>query len=332
MKTRPASIETDLQNLASISSICERYKSGTMEEEVRLWLEYIPAGRISRCLVAVDENDSVTGYSAIVHEVWEPAGLFHVFVGVDPSHRCQGIGSALWETSFDFVLGQNAVLLTSDVLDDDPIGLDFAKQRGFIIERQKFASSLDLEGFNETPYLQNIAALEAQGICFCTLADIPDTPETIQKFYELNLAVVKDIPGEDWDFSEYPEFFKKSVLGSPWFRRESRFLAIEGENWAGFASVNIDAATRHAYNATTGVIRSYRGRKIAQALKILAIRYARQQGTILMNTDNDSLNAPMLAINRKLGYQPQPGKYKLVRQMGDVEQENKDEEETHENY
>ena len=27
--------------------------------------------------------------------------------------------------------------------------------------------------------------------------------------------------------------------------------------------------------------------------------------------DNDAQNAPMLAINRKLGYQPQPGKYLL---------------------
>jgi hypothetical protein len=32
-------------------------------------------------------------------------------------------------------------------------------------------------------------------------------------------------------------------------------------------------------------------------------------------TDNDSQNAPMLAINRKLGYQPEPGICRLIRPM-----------------
>jgi GNAT superfamily N-acetyltransferase len=312
MKIRPASIETDLQGLSRISAVCERYVSGTMEEEVRNWLEYGPVGRIFRVLVGVDESDSVTGYSAIVHEAWAPKGFFYIFVGVDPPQRRRGIGSALWKASFDFAREQNATLLTSEVWDDDTTGQDFAKQRGFAIERHKFSSSLGLTGFDEKPYLPNIAALEAQGIRFCTLAYFPDDPETTQKFYELNLAVVQDIPGENWDFSNYPEFFMKSVIGSPWFSRESRFLAIDGENWVGFAAVNYDPLTCRAYNSTTGVIRAYRARKIAQALKVLAICYAREKGALSIRTDNDSLNAPILAINHKMGYRAEPGKYKLV--------------------
>jgi hypothetical protein len=31
-----------------------------------------------------------------------------------------------------------------------------------------------------------------------------------------------------------------------------------------------------------------------------------------VRTDNDSKNAPMLAVNRKLGYKPEPGYYRLV--------------------
>jgi RimJ/RimL family protein N-acetyltransferase len=59
------------------------------------------------------------------------------------------------------------------------------------------------------------------------------------------------------------------------------------------------------------VLRSHRGRKIAQALKVLAARYARQAGVRRISTHNDSLNAPILRINQKMGYQPQPGKYLL---------------------
>jgi RimJ/RimL family protein N-acetyltransferase len=65
----------------------------------------------------------------------------------------------------------------------------------------------------------------------------------------------------------------------------------------------------------TGVDRMYRGRKIALALKLLAIRWAIEKGASCIVTDNDSQNAPMLAINRKLGYVPRPGIFRLTRQL-----------------
>ena len=67
-----------------------------------------------------------------------------------------------------------------------------------------------------------------------------------------------------------------------------------------------------AYNAFTGVERDYRGRGLAQALKLLAVRFAQHYGAAYIRTNNDSQNAPMLAVNRKLGYRPEPGKYRLV--------------------
>ena len=64
------------------------------------------------------------------------------------------------------------------------------------------------------------------------------------------------------------------------------------------------------------MIRDYRGRKIAQALKVLAARYARAHGMKKIRTDNDSLNAPMLAVNRKLGYRPLAGTFIMGKDLG----------------
>jgi hypothetical protein len=55
---------------------------------------------------------------------------------------------------------------------------------------------------------------------------------------------------------------------------------------------------------------------LTQALKLLAIRCARRcarrYGAVYIRTHNDSENAPILAINRKLGYQPRPGLYQYA--------------------
>ena len=69
------------------------------------------------------------------------------------------------------------------------------------------------------------------------------------------------------------------------------------------------------YNMFTGVQRAYRGRGIALALKLLTIRCARSFSARYVRTHNDSENGPMLAINRKLGYQPEPGLYRVVRDL-----------------
>ena len=111
-----------------------------------------------------------------------------------------------------------------------------------------------------------------------------------------------------WTYS----IFEKSVFQAPWFRREGQLLAVDGDQWIGMAAVGLVPETHSAYNEYTGVLRPYRRRKIATSLKVLAARYARQNGAQKLLTDSNMRNAPILAINRKMGYKRQPGKYTLV--------------------
>lgn len=62
----------------------------------------------------------------------------------------------------------------------------------------------------------------------------------------------------------------------------------------------------------TGVDHMHRRYRVAQALKLHAIRCARRYGAVYIRTHNDGENAPILAINRKLGYQPQPELYQYA--------------------
>jgi RimJ/RimL family protein N-acetyltransferase len=56
------------------------------------------------------------------------------------------------------------------------------------------------------------------------------------------------------------------------------------------------------------VDRRYRGRKLAQAVKVTALRYARAALQVhTVRTHHNILNLPMIAIDNKLGYLQQPG-------------------------
>lgn len=51
----------------------------------------------------------------------------------------------------------------------------------------------------------------------------------------------------------------------------------------------------------TGVLRSYRQRGLATALKVRTIEYAKANGYQAIRTGNEE-NNPMLALNKKLGF------------------------------
>lgn len=75
------------------------------------------------------------------------------------------------------------------------------------------------------------------------------------------------------------------------------------------------------FTLLTGVAPEYRGRKIAQALKLIAILHGKGLGADSIRTQNDSINAPMLAINRKLGFVREDGlgHYGLVKELANGE-------------
>jgi RimJ/RimL family protein N-acetyltransferase len=309
---RPADYEADLPAIVALINAVEPHDPTTVEKELKNYRADPPECR-TQYLVAVDEQGRLVGMAHLTHPFWSPDRHYYVWIGVDPAFQGQRSGSALWRAALAHLQAAGATRLECEAGEKDQTSLAVALRCGFTPFRQLSTSSLDLLAFDETPYLALIAELEEQGIRFCALADFPDRPENQAKFYALNLAIVQDIPGEDWDFSRYPDFFQKRILGSPRFNPAGQLLALDGEHWVGLAAVSLDADSKRATNATTGVIRSHRGRGIALALKVLAARYARQHGAESIHTQNDSLNTPILAINHKLGYRSQPGKTFLVR-------------------
>ena len=265
-------------------------------------------------MLVFDQNSNAVGYWDVDREAWMQPGRFWLKVVVTPEVRCQGLGSQMFEDALRAARGQGALYLESSVRDDNPASFRFADKRGFKIEHHAFVSTLDLAAFDEHRFDDLLARVHAQGFRFFSLAEAGLTEENKHKLYEVNRAAALDNPGNNGIFPDFYAF-SKNVFEASWFRADTQIIAAHGDCWVGLSAIGIYKEDNHAYNAFTGVLREYRGHGLAQALKLQTILLAKREGVRCIRTDNDSQNAPMLAVNRKLGYKPEPGIYHLLRTL-----------------
>lgn len=264
--------------------------------------------------VAEDEQGNVVGYAIAWRAPWtEPGMLIHTLV-VDPAYRGKGIGSALFKVMQDWAMEMKASMLVDYMRESDEASLDFARHRGYVMERHNFQSVLDVDGFDRDELFDVVEKVKASGIDFVTLANEPGEASE-RKLHELYRVTTYDIPGYNDEFPWFEEW-KKWSIEMEGVRPEWIHIAKDGDRYVGVATLQYTKETNAMYNEYTGVLKEYRGRQIGLALKLLGIRTAKEFGASYMRTDNDSLNVPMLKINRDiLGFRAEPGHYKMVKRL-----------------
>ena len=84
--------------------------------------------------------------------------------------------------------------------------------------------------------------------------------------------------------------------------KASTAVLDDGGNVVAFTFLN--AAGEQGQHGFTGTMREHRGRGLATAAKRCALQAAAARGVTRVTTSNAEENAPMRAINRKLGFEP----------------------------
>jgi RimJ/RimL family protein N-acetyltransferase len=176
---------------------------------------------------------------------------------------------------------------------------------------QVIALTLDLEAFNDYAYDEVIAALKGKGFRFTSLAELRNTEEMQRSLYALNDTTAMETPGSNGEHV-WPSFedFRDDVCQMDWFNPGGQIVAIDTATgtWAAMSAIARFGENDYAENLHTGVDRRYRGRKLAQAMLVLALRYARDVLKVKSARAEESvLNLPLLAIYHELGYLQMPG-------------------------
>ncbi len=232
---------------------------------------------------------------------------------VKPEKQRQGAGNKLYGDLLQAASDDKAKKLRVTVRDTCAECREFAERRGFIEKRHHFGMNLELDTFNDRPYDSIISKLTRDGFQFTSMAELGNTEEMQKKLYLLNSSTDLSTPGTDGE-SSWASFedFQKNVCQSDWYKPDGQRVAIDMTNgaWAAMSAITRMDGVDYAYNLFTGVEASYRGRKLGQAVKVLALRYARETLKVhKVRTHHNTQNLPMIAIDRKLGYTVMPGTY-----------------------
>jgi mycothiol synthase len=222
-------------------------------------------------------------------------------IDVLPETRRQGIGERLLVAISSEARRAGKTALLIRCVEDRPDGVDFLAHRGFTEFERSKTVFLDIAG---------LAAPEIApppGIELSTLAARPDLVPAV---HAVALATFDDIPGGDDPMAagDLAEFRARDVDRAP-IPKDAFFVAIEAasDRVVGYASLfMLPGSTTRAYHDMTAVLREQRGRGIARALKAATIGWAIEHGLTTLETGNDEENAPMRALNARLGYRPQP--------------------------
>ena len=97
-------------------------------------------------------------------------------------------------------------------------------------------------------------------------------------------------------------------MGGPGDRPEATFVALAGDEVVGYAKLSLsEDDSTEGFHDMTGVLRAWRGKGIAGALKRAEIAWAKEAGYELLRTQNEVRNEPIRRLNERHGYVVEPG-------------------------
>ena len=231
-------------------------------------------------------------------------------IEVDPAHRRRGIGTRLLG-AIDAADDRRLPTLMM-IVETDAGSLAFARHHGFVDRDRQSESVLDLAAFDPDAFADARDAAVRRGITFKTMAEV-DSPEMRQRLFLMGDRVSQDMPTRDPIPPMTYDAFVSSWLEAPQSRPDLLVIGFDGDEPVAVSMVNV-YPNGTGYNWMTGTVASHRGQGLGLATKVEALRRAKAAGVTEVRTDNHERNAPMLAINQRLGYTFLPAIVWLVRE------------------
>jgi GNAT superfamily N-acetyltransferase len=307
--------ENDDRDIVALHNRQEADSAPLTLDRYRLEAAELAAGGPGEQWVAV-EAGRIIGVGSLAHAWWTGRpDSYTAQIRVEQGRRCEGIGNRLAGLLRTRLSALQATHLTGWVRVDAPDGRRFAAAQGFsetgeILEEYR----LYVPDAATTGYAELAARLREAGLRILSLAEVGPMGEpllrALQRLWADPDAEPRDQAVQDDAFAAW----QREVLHAPGVSPETHWVALDGERPVGTTFLKRLSADAFE-NDYTSVAPAHRGRGIATALKLEAIAWARQHGVRWFYTSSLVGNAPMIAVNRRLGYQAGVRRLAVAREL-----------------
>lgn len=266
--------------------------------------------------LVAEEDGAIIGHASY----GQPVDMFHphkfrVEVSVAPAFQERGVGTMLYDALMEALAPFEPVTLRTQAQESRTPGLRFLEKRGFVEEMRDFESRLDVARFNAMPFAEAEKRVTDAGIVIKSVAELVDDPDRDHKLYELDWAVTLDMPSPDVLTKPAYEVFRTNAFDNPNYLPSGWFVALDGDKYVGESQLWKGQGEADLYTGATGVLREYRRKGIALALKLRAVAYAQSVSCPRVKTWNCTTNRAMLSINEALGYEKEPAWITYVKHL-----------------
>ncbi|MGI9145943.1 MAG: GNAT family N-acetyltransferase [Chloroflexota bacterium] len=299
-------VDGDYERVAEIGAAIDPLYSSTPETLRRANALVEPRVRRFQLVAEVD-GAGVVGWGCVSHIWWvyHPRRYF-LCLDVDPDWQRRGIGSTLFDALLHELRSWGPELIRSATLASRAESVGFLEQRGFREWRRRWESVLDVATADLTALLVAEERAATQGLRFTNygVERAQRGDRLARDVYDLEMAIFRTEFAAHGDVKPMSfDRFLAISLDTPDVLHEAHFLALDDERVVGLSRLTRDLNHAHVIRqAFTGTHPEYRGRGIAQALKLRTVEFARKNGYREIHTTNDSTNAPMLHINELIGF------------------------------
>ena len=231
---------------------------------------------------------------------------------LDPKHEGKGYRQLLFNQMLEEVKAFDCNQYFTDIYEHPNYDgyKNFLERNDFSIGLKIREYSLKLKDVDFSDYDSLLKRLDEEGITFHDIKDCKnDFPNFYEKLEELEWAYTQDFPIPD-------EIAHTRMPYDLWMKHQKQFeeknygtqiVAIHGDKFVGATDIEVvpKSDPHKGWTGGLGVIREYRRKGIATAIKIHALKRLLKNGVLEVRTDNEQ-NNPMYKINVALGFKPEP--------------------------
>ena len=240
---------------------------------------------------------------------------------LDPTYNHNGYRNLLYNKMLEKIKKYNCNKLFTHIY-DHPNYKEHKKsliKNCFKLVQTNREYSCDIRKIKTKKYFPLIEKLESKGIKFYdSKEEMSDWPDHYIKLEELIWAYSQDFPIPEGikhtrtpfdQFMKYCIDFEENCYGI-------EIIAVLNDKYIGSTDISVypKAEPHKGWTGSLGVLRDFRRKGIATALKIKAIKGLLKKGVTEIRTDNEE-NNPMYKINIALGFKPVPFSLEYMKEI-----------------